>query len=269
MNVRLLIALGTVGATTPVGAQWAVFDAAGLSQSVTNYAALVEQIANQAEQISHQVRQIAHMEDQLRRMGDMADFTAIVGFPEFHIDVRLPTKIRTWDESIILVDGYGIFEDSRDGIFEPISVEFPDFDGVRIAREPVIFKPVHEVTVKVDEFKEVQADVYSRRAVLREAIAATSEALRTATTEAEAKKLEAILDAQYAQLAALDSEVVLSAAEIQVKAAEAHAMETAQDKADAEARRKLAQQEAGKIAQTYTPIYKCLLQYVSEEPFQP
>src|SRR5207248_4115540 len=96
------------------------------------------------------------------------------------------------------------------------------------------YEPAQQIVAKVDEFKEVQADVYARREQLKRAIAQTSEALQAAETEAEEKKLEAILNAQYSQLAALDSEVALTASEIQVRAAENVAVEAAHNEADAE-----------------------------------
>jgi type IV secretion system protein TrbJ len=254
---------------SPVFAQWAVFDIANLTQNITNYAAMVDQIAKQAEQISNQVQQIKQMEDQLTRMGKMSDFKSLVGYPEFQLSLTLPTKITTWAETVALVDGSGLFGDTRDGIYEPITSSFPDFDGVAVTREPAAYKAAHEVTAKVNNFKQVQADVYSRREELKKAIAQTSEALQAAETEAEEQKLEAILNAQYAQLAALDSEVSLTATEIQVKASEATAMAEAQRHADAEARRKLSQQETKKVTAAFAPTYKCLLQYVSEKPFTP
>jgi type IV secretion system protein TrbJ len=270
MSPRRLVVLAGLALLTPgLRAQWAVFDVAALQQNITNYAALVEQLARQAEQIGNQIQQIRHMEDHLRRMGDMADVKAIVGFPEFHVDVRFPSKIRRWDETIVLVDGSGIFGDTRGGVFQPIDIEFPGFDGKPINRTPQIYKPTHEITVRVDNFREVQADVYERRADLRDAIARTSEALQAATTEAEAKKLEAILNAQYSQLGALDSEVLLTAAEIQVKAAESEAVFSAQEEADAEARGALARQEAEKLGDAFKPIYDSILRYVKEERFSP
>jgi type IV secretion system protein TrbJ len=269
MKRYIVVILLTVGFASRGAAQWAVIDVANLNQSIMNYAATIEHIAKEAEQISNQVQQIKHMEDQLKRLGNMADVKAIVGFPEFKISVTLPTKIETWAKTVAKVDGTGLFGDTRGGIFQPISSDFPDFDGATISRKPEVFKPVHDITAKVDNFKDVQVDVYARRENLKKAIAATSEALQAAETEAEEKKLEAILNAQYGQLAALDSEVALSAAEIQVKAAEADAMETAQSRADAEARAKLAQKEAKKVSEAFTPTYKCLLQYVTEKPFTP
>lgn len=262
-------ALLFVSASLPAFAQWAVIDAANLQQSVVSYAALVEQLSNQATQISNQIRQIQQFETQLKRMGDMANVKDIVGFPEFRADLNLPTQIKTWAQGIARVDGQGLFGDTRSGIFREISTDFQDFDGTAVARDPAIYKEAHDMTVTVDEFKAVQSDVYKRREDLKRAIARTSEALQAAETEAEQKKLEAVLKAQYGQLSAVDAEVALSAAQVQVKAAESAAMNAAQSEADAEARRRLAQQEAGKLTRTFKPQYESMLRYVSEKRFTP
>ena len=97
----------------------------------------------------------------------------------------------------------------------------------------------------------------------------TSDALQDAETDADEKKLSAVLQAQYSQLAALDSEIALSAGEIQVRAAESAAMTTARNEADAETRRTLAQEEARKLTTAFRPIYQSVLQYVNERPFRP
>lgn len=266
MKARFIIPLVGVVLAWPCRAQWAVFDAVNLQQSVTNYAAMVQQIAKQGEQIANQVRQIQQMEDQLKRMGDMSRVKAMIGLPELKLDLGLPTRIRTWTERIATIDGHGVFGDTRGGIYRNIASDFSDFDGAAIARDPNLYKPAQDITSTVDNFKEVQTDVYARRRELKRAIAKTNEALEAAETEAEQQKLKAVLDAQYNQLAALDSEVELSAAEIQVKAAESAAMTAAENEADAETRRKLAQQEARKVTKTFTPIYECLLQFVTEKP---
>lgn len=258
-----------IALTSPLSAQWAVIDAANLQQNVVQYAALVDQLSNQATQISHQVQQIRQFETQLSRMGDMANVQNLVGFSELKQDLTLPSRIQTWADGLAQIDGYGLFGDTRGGIFRAITNQFPDFDGRIVLREPEPYKWAHEVAAKVDNFKEVQTDVYARRERLREAIARTSEAVRVAPSEAEMKKQEAVLNAQYSQLAALDAEVALSAAEIQVKAAESAAMVDAQNEADAEARKRLAQQEARKLATTFRPNYECMLQYVTERKMSP
>lgn len=261
--MRILILSAALIFSTRVGAQWAVFDVANLQQNVANYAAMVEQIARQGEQIANQVRQIQQMEDRLKRMGNMADVKSVVGFPSLKMDLNLPTRIRVWAAQA--ANGRSIFGDTRGGVFAAIPHEFSDFDGATIQRAPGPYMPAQQIIAKVDEFKEVQADVYVRREQVKRAIAQTSEALQAAETEAEEKKLEAILNAQYSQLAAVDSEVTLSAAEIQVRAAEVTAIEAAQCEADAEARRRLAQQEVQKITRAFKPVYQCMLQFVSEK----
>ena len=261
----VMVALSTVTAS----AQLVVFDFANLAQSITNYAAMTEQIAKQAAQIENQVQQIRQFETQLKRMGDMATVRSLIGFPEFRADLSLPTQVRKWAEGLARVDGRGLFGDSRGGIFPEVQVQFPDFDGVPIARDPQIFKQSHDIIVTIDEFKAVQSDVYTRREELKRAIANTSEALQAATTEAEEQKLEAVLNAQYGQLSAVDAEVALSAAQVQVKAAEATAMSNAQSDAETEARRQLAQQEVKKLSTVFKPRYECLLQYVTERSLAP
>ena len=266
MKILLLPALIAVLATRSV-AQIPVTDLANLGQSIIQYAAMVEQISNQATQISNQVQQIKQLETQMKRLGDMATIKDLVGFPELKLDLTLPTKVKGWAESLPAVNGSGLFGDSRGGIFREIRGEFPGFNGVAIARDPAIYKRAHAVTTNVNNFKEVQGDVYTRREELRKAIALTSESVRLAETDAAAKKQESVLNAQYSQLSSLDAEVTLSAAEIQVKAAESTAMADAQDEADAEARRWLAQQESGKLATAFKPYYGCMLEYVTEKKF--
>lgn len=251
-------------AVSSASAQWAVIDASNLKQSVMNYAALVEQLANQAEQISHQLRQIEQFETELRRMGDMASVKVIVGFPEFRIDLERPTKITPWVDRRILVDGSGLFGDTRGGTFREIAWEFPNYDGDPVARAPDIYRQEHDMVVTVDEFVTVQQDVLSRREALKVAIANTSEALVAADTVAEQQKLEAVLNAQYSQLVAVDAEVAQSAVQVQVKAAETAALDSAQTKAEAEAHRRLAQAEAEKISAAFKPRYESMLQFVRE-----
>lgn len=268
MKKLLALFILSVAGTIPAFSQWAVLDVASLQQNVVNYSALTRQITNQATQINNQIQQIRQFETQLQRMGDMAN-VKLIGFPEFRLDLSLPTQVQKWGDGVALVDGRGLFGDTRGGIFPQINVQFPDFDGLRIDRDPQVFKQSHDIVVTVDEFKTVQSDVYIRRENLKRAIASTSEALQAATTEAEEQKLQAMLNAQYGQLSAVDAEVGLSAAQVQVKAAEATAMNNAQNEADAEARRRLAQQEVTKLSTAFKPRYECLLQYVTERPLSP
>ncbi len=263
MKYVLALAIILLGPVT-AQAQWAVFDIANLQQSAVNYAALVEQLSRQATQIGNQVRQIQQFETELRRMGDMSAVVEIVGFREFKADLGLESKIKTWEDRLLRVDGRGVFGDTRGGIFIEVTADFPDFDGVPVRRSEQAYKQPHDVILTVDEFKAVQNDVYRRRTMLKQAIADTSEAMRVAPTVAEQAKLEAVLNAQYSQLAAVDAEIAFSIAEVQAKVAEAEAMKNAQAIAEAETRKRHVLQETSKLKTAFTPTYYCLLQHVTE-----
>jgi conjugal transfer/entry exclusion protein len=269
MKKTLSLFLLVTASVVPASAQWAVFDGANFRQSLTNYGVLMQQIARQATQIENQIQQIRRADLQIERAGDMAQYRNLVGFDEVRIDLRLPTHMRRWSDRRLGVDGRGIFGDTRGGIFPGINVEYPNFDGTRLGRDPEIFRQPHDIVLTVNEFMEVQSEVYQRREDLKRAIARTSEAMQAATTEAEQQKLQAVLEVQYGQLAAVDAEVALSAAEVQVKTAEATAMNEARMAAEAETRRRLAQQEAGKLGTTFVPTYECMLQYVTEQRLSP
>ena len=266
-TLGFLLLLAVLGCTAR--AQLVVFDVANLAQSVTNYGTLINQLAKQAEQISHQLEQIRQMDDQLSRLGRMSDFKNLIGFTEYKRSLTQLSKLQSWSDTLRLIDGTGLFGDTRGGLFSGVAPQFLSFDGSTLTRDPQRYKAAHAITAKVDNFIEVQADVLTQRQSLRQAMAQTSDAVQAATTEAEEMKLEAVLDAQFRQLASLDSELGLSASEIQIKALQSAALETAEAKAEAESREKLAQAEVQKIKTTFTPLYTSILQYVREEAFVP
>lgn len=258
-----------LAAAVHVRAQWAVIDAANLSQSITNYAALVQQITKQGVEINNQMLQIQQMAEELNRLGSMADFTVIAGFPGLELDLTTQTSLQTWDGNLSGVTGSGLFGDTRGGVFTPVGSTYVDLTGNTVNRDPSLYKPSQAITAAVDNFKTVQSADYARITALRQGIAQTSSALQGATTDAQEKKLSAVLEAQYGELASLDSEVMLSAAEIQAKASEAAAMKSAQGQADTESRTQNEQEEALAITNTFKPNYASVLQYVSEQPYQP
>jgi hypothetical protein len=238
-----------LAAAVAARAQWAVVDAANLSQSIVNYAGILRQIGNQAQQIQQS-------QDVLNRMGNMANVTAVVGFPSLQVDLSLPTLMQTWTGSLTGVTGSGIFGDTRNGVYAPVSDNYAGLDGSNVPRDPSLYKPTQGLTSSVNNFESVQADVYARRTQLRQGITQTSNALQAVTTDAEEKKLSATLNAQYGELASLDSEVLLSAAEVQAKMAESNAMTGAKAQADTESRTQITQDEAQRITTAFKQPYQ-------------
>lgn len=267
LPLTLLLAVGSIAR-----AQLVVVDPANLAQAVSQYSALVQQISNQATQISNQIQQIQQLTTQIRqfdtqlsRLGDMAAIKNLIGFGQLKVDLSLPTKLEAWADSLKKVDGSKILQDTRGGLYTALTTSFEDFDGATVERDAERYKSAEVVITNVDNFVAVQNDILTRRAELKEAIEVTTEAVRNAATVAEEQKQQAILEAQYDQLATLDSEIQISAAEIRAKVAEAEAMKKAQEKAEAETRSHTNQQEGDKVSKAYKPYYGCMLQYVKEK----
>jgi hypothetical protein len=259
---KLIFILISIVAGNECRAQWAVVDVANLTQNILNYVQILQQVSNQAQQIQQS-------EDMLNRLGSMANVTSVVGFPSLQVDLTLPTQLQTWSADLSGVTGSGLFGDSRDGVYTPVNDHFSDFDGTSVPRNPSLYKPAQGITASLNNFESVQADVYARRSQLRQGISQTSAALQAATTEADEKKLSAVLNAQYGELASLDAEVMLSAAQVQAKATESAAMSGAKGQADTESRTQISQDEAQRITSTFKPSYASVLQNVTEQPYQP
>ena len=130
----LFFILAALAAGSQCRAQWAVIDAANLTQSIANYAGILQQISNQAQQIQQS-------QDVLNRLGNMASVTAIVGFPTLQGDQTLPTQMQTWTVNLSGVTGAGLFGDTRNGVYTPVSDHFTDIDGTSVSRDPSLYKP--------------------------------------------------------------------------------------------------------------------------------
>lgn len=265
----ILLCLLLLAAGLRCSAQWAVIDPSNLVQNTMTAANTLEQLAKASQQITNQIQQIRHMEDQLRRIGKMSDVRRIPGFPQFKRMVETPSRLRKWDDLLTGVDGFGIMRDTRGGVYRVPGATFLNYDGVAVAYAADDLKPAQAVTAQADNFKAVQDDVYRQREELKAAIAETSEALRLADTEAEEMKLQATLHAQYGQMQELNQQVLLSAANAQVRQAEGHAMREAEEKKNAEARKVLSQDEARKVSTAYKTNYECALKFVEERAFVP
>jgi hypothetical protein len=82
----------------------------------------------------------------------------------------------------------------------------------------------------------VSDDVKARREELRQQIAATTQQLQAATTDAETQKLTGVLTGEAAELAALDREIDQAAAELNTQDIENRADKDRQEQARREER---------------------------------
>jgi hypothetical protein len=80
-----------------------------------------------------------------------------------------------------------------DGLFHSIGTTFNTPDGQRMTRQQASYLPVAAVQKTTDNYLSVSTDAASRRVALKQEIAATTDQLKAATTDAEVQKLTGVL----------------------------------------------------------------------------
>ena len=83
----------------------------------------------------------------------------------------------------------------------------PRLREIKSSVTQIDYKPYEAINNATANYTNVTADVLQRRQALKDAIAATTEALQSATTASEVQKLTGVLIGQNAALAATDKEI--------------------------------------------------------------
>ncbi|MEO7297375.1 MAG: hypothetical protein ABI042_02220 [Verrucomicrobiota bacterium] len=196
MKKLIALALVTVGLTISARAQWVVYDPINNVQQIL---AAAEDIAKYIEMINNQVQQIQSLKDQLTEFKHYED---LFGDPK---SVLLSTvkpltdDLRKTELGQTLTTLEGTVSASQamlynaGGLFQSIGTTFTTPDGQTITRQQNAFKPVAAVQKTTDNYLAVSTDATARRIALKEQIAATTDALKKATTDAEVQKLTGVL----------------------------------------------------------------------------
>lgn len=220
--IPILLTLTAVSAK----AQIPVTDAAAIAQSaqehIMEYAEMIEHTLNQIEQIEHQIEQITQMEDYLDRFGNPEEILGMAGLDKMY---EMLVKEPFWkleDEVLDGLDGAEIFEYDGRGVYTPIG-DAIIFGDIEIPRDPEIYRGDAAVARQVKHYQTAYEEIWEERTMLKEAIAESAAELETAETDAEVQKLTALLNAQSAQLTALDNELYHASNALQARQAEAEA----------------------------------------------
>ena len=196
MKKLIALALVTIGLTISARAQWVVYDPINNVQQIL---AAAEDIAKYIEMINNQVQQIQSLKDQLTEFKHYED---LFGDPK---SVLLSTvkpltdDLRKTELGQTLTTLEGTVSASQamlynaGGLFQSIGTTFTTPDGQTITRQQNPFKPVAAVQKTTDNYLSVSTDATARRIALKEQIAATTDALKKATTDAEVQKLTGVL----------------------------------------------------------------------------
>ncbi|MBK8001685.1 MAG: hypothetical protein IPK15_24015 [Verrucomicrobia bacterium] len=192
-----------------VNAQWAVFDAAVQTQLITGTA---QEIAKYVEMINNQVTQIRTLTDQLN---EFRHYESLFGDPKAVVvtaagplrnDLRRTELGESLQVVIRAADGAEALAYNAAGLYHSVGATFDTPKGHTVARHTNEFRPFAAINGATANFQLVSTNAAARRVELKRQIAATVEALRTATTDAEVQKLSGTLTGLSAALNGTEQE---------------------------------------------------------------
>jgi hypothetical protein len=196
MKKFIAIILVTIGVAAPARAQWVVYDPTLHTQSILNTA---QEIAKYIEMINNQVQQIQALTDQIN---EFKHYEELFGDPKAVLlstvkpltdDLRkteLGQTLTTLDNA---ANGAEAMLYNAGGLFHSVGTTFKTANGATVTRLEAPYRPVAAVQKTTDNFLSVSTDTAARRIALKGQIAATTDALRNATTDAEVQKLTGVL----------------------------------------------------------------------------
>jgi len=196
MKKVIALTLVTLGVAASARAQWIVFDPTSNIQQIIDTA---QEIAKYVTMIENQVQQIQTLTDQLN---EFKNYENLFGNPS---KVLLPTvqplvndltKTELGQTLTTLegaVNAGQAMAYNGDGLFNSIGTTFTTPDGQRVTRQQAPYLPVAAVQKTTDNYLSVSTDAASRRVALKQEIAATTDQLKAATTDAEVQKLTGVL----------------------------------------------------------------------------
>lgn len=210
MKKFIVLILITVGVASSAGAQWIVYDPTSNIQQIIDTA---QEMAKYVEMIENQVQQIEALKNQLNEFKHYED---LFGDPKSVIlsTVKpLTDDLRKTELGQTLAALEGTANASQamlynvNGLFESVGTTFITPDGKKITRMEPPYLPVAALQKTTDNYLSVSKDAAARRIALKDEIAATTDQLKGAQTDAEVQKLIGVLIGLSAALNNTDYEI--------------------------------------------------------------
>lgn len=210
MKKLIALTLVTVGIAASARAQWIVFDPTMNVQSIVNTA---QEIAKYVEMINNQVQQIQTLTDQLNEFKHYEDLfgdpkaVALATVQPLVNDLQRTELGQTLTALETTVNAGQAMIYNGEGLFQSIGTTFTTPGGQKVTRQQTPFLPVAAVQKTTENYLSVASDATARRVALKNQIAATTEQLKAATTDAEVQKLQGVLLGLSAALNNTDYEI--------------------------------------------------------------
>jgi len=196
MKRLIALALATVGIGLSAQAQWIVYDPTVNIQQILDQA---QNIAKYIEMINNQVQQIQKLTDQLDEFKRYED---LFGDPKAVLlstvkpltdDLRKTELGQTLSTLEGTVNAGQALLYNASGLFQSVGTTFNTPNGTTVTRQQAPYLPLAAVQKTTDNYLSVSTDATARRIALKEQIAATTDALKAARTDAEVQKLTGVL----------------------------------------------------------------------------
>ena len=196
MKKLIALALVTVGISLSARAQYIVYDPTMNIQQIIDQA---QNIAKYIQMIQNQVQQIQTLTDQLNEFKHYED---LFGDPKSVLlttvkpltdDLRKTELGQTLTTLEGTVDASQAMLYDESGLFHSVGTTFTTPNGQTVTRQQGTYLPIAAVQKTTDNYLSVSTNATARRIALKQQIAATTDALKAATTDAEVQKLTGVL----------------------------------------------------------------------------
>jgi hypothetical protein len=209
MKKFIALTLVTLGIAFSARAQWIVYDPVATIQGIVNTA---QEIAKFVEVVNNQVQQIQALNDQLN---EFKHYESLFGDPRAVVvatmtplvnDLRRSELGESLDTIMRAADGAEALVYNAGGLYHSIGETFKTPRGVTVSRSADEYRQFAAINDATANYQTVSTNSATRRVELKTQIAATVEALRRATSDAEVQKLSAVLTGLSADLHSTDQE---------------------------------------------------------------
>ena len=224
-----------------------------LSQTmhVEDIAKTVEMINNQVKQITTLTQELQQIQAYVKAFGDPAKLTQITGADQLISSLKQSGVGKTIGELRQLSNGVEALQYNANGLYQSLGDTFTTPGGASVSRSTDLYKKFGAVQQGSQNFQSVTENVLSRRKTLRDQIAATTQQLQAATTDAETQKLTGVLIGYNAELQAVDREIDHAAAQVATQDAENRADSERQEQALREERQALMEEGVKRYSEVF------------------
>ena len=210
MKKLIGLTLVAVGISLSASGQWIVYDPTmniqqiiDTAQEIAKYVTMIQNQVQQIQTLNAQLTEFKHYED---LFGDPSKVVLNTVQPLVNdlTKTELGQTLTTLETTVNAGQAM-LYNGER--LFQNVGTTFTTPDGQTIAREQAPYLPVAAVQKTTDNYLSVSTDAAARRVALKDQIAATTEQLKAATTDAEVQKLQGVLLGLTAALNNTDYEI--------------------------------------------------------------